>query len=132
MRTAILTSSLFLILVSVNIGGHADSVAGTAKLCPQASDRASRSVHYGNLNKLITAPAGQESVREQFRLLDNPVKEQRFAAIMALAMAGNIELFKQLVAKRDRDGLSIYASHYLHSNGNRCIDPVIETTLIKG
>jgi hypothetical protein len=131
MRISVTRYFIILSLISVNLGWYAESFASIATLCPQASDRAGRSVHYGNLNKRISAPVSQEAVREQFQLLDDPVKEQRFAAIMALAMAGNIELFERLVAKRDRDGLSIYASHYLNSNGNRCIDPVIEKTLIQ-
>lgn len=108
---SVLRGLLILILVSVNIDGYAESVAGTDRHCPKASDRASRFVQYGNLSELITAPASKDEVREQFRSLDNSVKEQRYAAIMALALAGNIELFDRLVAKQDRDGLSVYASY---------------------
>lgn len=131
MRISVLRGLLFLILVSVNISGHAESVASTDKLCPQASDRTSRTLNYGNLKKRITAATSKNEIREQFRLLDNPAKEQRYAAIMALALAGNIELFTGFVAKRDRDGLSNYAFNYLNSDGTRCLDPVIEKILIQ-
>jgi len=131
MRISIFRGIFSLILLSVNIAGHTGIVASADTLCPAASDRAGRSIQYGNLNKLITAPESKEEVREQFRLLDNPVKEQRYAAIMALALAGHTGLFDKLVAKRDKDGLFIYASHYLNSNGTRCLDPSIEKVLIQ-
>jgi len=131
MHISVLRGLLILTLMSVNIDGHAVSVASTDKLCPLAGDRAGRSVHYGNLKKTITAPENKDEVREQFRLLDNPVKEQRYAAIMALALAGNVELFERLVAKRDKDGLFIYASHYFNRDGTRCLDPTIEKILIQ-
>ena len=70
MRISLLRGLFFLILVSVNIGGHAESVASTDKLCPQSSDRASRTLNYGNLKKRITAPTSKDVIREQFRLLD--------------------------------------------------------------
>ncbi|KPK50365.1 MAG: hypothetical protein AMS22_12270 [Thiotrichales bacterium SG8_50] len=125
-RQLILLASLFVLTSSYS---HA-SVKPVEPLCPPATDRLGRTVHYGNLNKTISAPKTQDEIQEQFQLLADQDKDQRYAAIMALALAGNLELFDQLVQQRDRDGLFIYASNYVNADGSRCLDARLEQELL--
>ncbi len=99
--------------------------------CPQADKyRLQRSFYFSNLKEVVRAPQSAEEVRARFAELASPVKWRRQAAISSLALAGNIDLFQQLLAAGDSDGMATYGANYLRADGNLCIDPQIEEAII--
>jgi len=95
-----------------------------------ASDRLNRSVNYRN--NPISAPKIAEETAALRTTLQSGEGEPRTIAIMRLAMAGDLNAFRLLLASADADGLYIYASRYLNSDDTVCIDPEMESAVLEG
>lgn len=133
MKRAFLTSFLLLFLV---IGGPCQGWAASpddaASQCPQADKyRLQRSSYFSNLKEVVRAPQSSAEVKARFAELAASDKWRRQAAIISLALAGNIDLFEQLLAAGDSVGMAIYGANYLSANGNLCIDPKIEEAIVQ-
>ncbi len=125
------TSALLAILVLVSSQpAVAATSAGGDGLCPVASDRLNRSVSYRNTP--IRAPQTAAETAALLTTLQGGEGEPRTIAIMRLAMAGNLDAFRRLVASTDADGLYIYATRYLNSDDTVCIAPEMENAILDG
>jgi hypothetical protein len=99
------------------------------ELCPVAQDRLNRSVNYNN--RLITAPTTKAQTAAALEALKNGQGEARENAVVGLAMAGDLDAFHHLYTTRDTNGLFIYASRYLNSDGTVCLDASIEAAVLQ-
>ena len=101
------------------------------ELCPVASDRLNRSVSYRN--NVIRAPtAAPETAALLNTVQAGGDGEPRTIAIMRLAMAGDLDTFRLLLASGDANGLFIYASRYLNRDDTVCVDPQLERAIREG
>lgn len=122
---------VFFILIGGPLQGWAISRDALVQHCPQADKyRLQRSFYFSNLKEVVRAPQSPEEVQARFAELVAVEKWRRQAAISSLALAGNIDLFKQLLAEGDSDGMTTYAGNYLRRDGNLCIDPQIEKAIV--
>jgi len=101
-----------------------------SELCPVADERLNRAVNYRG--ELLTALARQEEARVAVASLKSANGDARTAAIMRLAMAGNLQAFHHLYQTRDTNGLFTYALRYLNRDDTVCVDPEIESAMLDG
>ncbi len=100
--------------------------------CPQADKyRLQRSFYFSNLKEVVRAPQSPDEIKARLAELNSTEKWRRQAAIASLALAGNLDLFHQLLAEGDGDGMATYAGNYLREDGNLCIDPQIEKAIVR-
>jgi hypothetical protein len=131
-RVCLCSILVFCILAGGSFESRAVSQDDLVDQCPQADKyRLQRSFYFANLKEVVKAPQFKEEVKTRFVELASDKKWRRQAAISALALAGNLELFERLLAEGDSDGIATYASNYLRADGNLCIDPKIEKTIIR-
>lgn len=123
-------SAFLAVLVLAHPHPAAAASASGGELCPIASDRLNRSVNYRN--NPISAPKIAEETAALRTTLQSGEGEPRTTAIMRLAMAGDLNAFRLLLASADADGLYIYASRYLNSDDTVCIDPEMESAVLEG
>lgn len=126
---------LFCLLVTLTAapveiwGASQDDPSGQ---CPQADKyRLQRSFYFSNLKEVVRAPSSPQEVEARFAELTSGEQWRRQAAISSLALAGNLDLFEQLLVEGDGDGMLAYASNYLREDGNLCLDPQIEEALVR-
>ncbi len=120
------------ILAGIPLHGWAASQDSLERLCPKADKyRLQRSFYFSNLKEVVRAPQSSVEVKARFAELSSAEKWRRQAAIASLALAGNVEIFKQLLSEGDSAGMATYASNYLRSDGNLCIDPQIEKAIVR-
>ena len=132
MKRLLLCISLLVLLplLPVARAGAADG-DGPEPLCPPADKyRLQRTFYMTSLKEVVRAPANRAEVRASFEALASPVKGRRQAAVVGLALAGNLELFDRLLQEADVDGLALYAEHYLNADGTLCVDSRIEEALV--
>lgn len=104
---------------------------GAESLCPPADKyRLQRTFYMTTLKEVVRAPTSQAEVRASFEALASPLKGRRRAALVGLALAGNLELFDRLLRAADVDGLALYAEHYLNADNTLCVDARIEAALV--
>lgn len=122
-----------LILCFLLIGFYAQAEKRTIEpLCPGDEGRQKNGAAYANINNTrINAPQTIEETRQALNSLSQPDSRLRNTAITALAQAGNLDAFNQLLQKKDRDGLYIYSLYYRNSDRSRCLAPQIEQALIE-
>ena len=124
------TAALLAVLVLAHPQPAAAASASDGVLCPVAGGRLNRSVSYRN--NPISAPETAEGTAALLTMLQSGEREPRTIAIMRLAMAGDLDAFRLLLASADADGLAIYASRYLNSDDTVCIDPEMESAVLEG
>ena len=125
-----LASAFLAVLVLAHPHPAAAASASGGELCPVASDRLNRSVSYRNTP--ISAPKIAEETAALRTTVQSGEGEPRAIAIMRLAMAGDLNAFRLLLASADADGLYIYASRYLNSDDTVCINPEMESAVLEG
>jgi hypothetical protein len=105
---------------------------GLGRPCPQADKyRLQRRVYLPGLKEVVGAPQGPEELQARFSELRNGDADRRQAAIAALALAGNLQLFDELLAAGDSHGMATYAAHYLRADGTLCLDPHLEKAILQ-
>lgn len=103
------------------------ATARTAELCPPIPDPR-RSVLLNGVNVAAPAsPAERASVSEE---LESQGPERR-RAIVALALAGDLRLFKRLLRERDAQGLFLYAINYVNDRSSSCLARKIEEAVVR-
>ncbi len=122
----------FFLLVGAPLPGRAAGQDDLARHCPQADKyRQQRTFYLATLKEVVRAPQTPQEVKARFADLNAPEKGRRQAAIIALALAGNRDLFHQLLAAGEGAELTTYAEHYLRPDGSLCLDPQIEKAIIR-
>ena len=97
-------------------------------LCPTANKPPA--VRLQQLQETITAPQTAREIEARRDQLTSGDASRRYAAIIALAFAGDLEVFKQLLATRNASDIRTFASNYHNSDGSRCLAPQLEPLII--
>ena len=96
-------------------------------LCP-AADR----VEQLNFNKKpLYIPDSEDQVRDLLGRISSSNQEEASRAIIALALAGNLEAFNELLNAQNVNGLRLYCSYYQNANEKKCVAPVLEAAVIE-
>lgn len=98
-------------------------------LCPPETDRA-QSLRDSGTGQTITAPASPEEAAALLAGVSSEDPAGRNLAVSALALGGNLEAFRYLLQGRD-PALSLYALTYRNGDGSRCVDPRIESAILR-
>jgi hypothetical protein len=79
----------------------------------------------------ITAPASPDEKLTVIEKAGSQDKDEAQKAVMAMALAGNLHTFRDLLKNKDTRLLQSYAISYQNSNRTVCIDPEIEDAVIE-
>jgi hypothetical protein len=77
-------------------------------------------------------PKTSEEITAARELLDSDDESTRQRAVLALALAGDLWAYRELLADRDLRGLCTYAGFYRNPEGHSCLDEDIENAVPSG
>ncbi len=78
----------------------------------------------------ITAPQTAEERQRRLQQLTSGEASRRYTAIIALAFAGDLGAFQQLLASKKASDIQTFALYYHNSDNTRCLAPEVETLII--
>jgi hypothetical protein len=78
----------------------------------------------------IGPPVTAEQERAALKSLAAEDGDERYRAALALGLGGKLPAFRQMMATRADQSLRTFASHYVNEDGNSCVAPEIEDTLL--
>jgi hypothetical protein len=81
--------------------------------------------------RTINVPGSIEEEKELLGRLTVADRKEATAATIALALAGNLKTFRDLLTKRDSGLSRSYALSYRNRDGSKCIDPIVEEAIIQ-
>ena len=98
-------------------------------LCPRVSTPPA--VRLKQLQETITAPQTAQEIEARRDQLTSRDASRRYAAIIALAFAGDLEVFKHLLATQNASDIRTFAWNYHNRDGSRCLAPQLEPLIIR-
>lgn len=102
--------------------------APATALCPRVGRRPA--VRLQQLQETITAPQTIQEIEAWRNQLTSGDTSRRYPAIVALAFAGDLEVFKDLLAARNASDIHTFALSYHNSDGSRCLAAELEHLII--
>lgn len=98
-------------------------------LCPAAGMRPS--VYLQQRQETIRAPQTAEERQARLQQLTSSDSSTRYAAIVAFAFAGDVDVFKHLLTTRNASDIHTFASNYRNSDNTLCLAPAVEGLIIR-
>jgi len=130
-RTSVFAIVIFLFYGLSTFAEGDDLFPETGVLNPDLCPEADRITQLNFNQETLHIPDSEDQVRDLLGKISSSNQDEASRAIVALALAGNLEAFHLLLTTPNLNGLGLYCSYYQNASGKKCIDPVLEAAVIE-